>query len=45
VLADPGHGFGTEAVRCAIDTRWSPALDREGNPIRGTAIVRVRFTR
>jgi protein TonB len=45
VLADPGHGFGAAAVRCAIGTRWSPALDREGIAVRGTAIVRVRFTR
>jgi protein TonB len=45
VLADPGHGFGAAAVRCAIGTRWSPALDREGTPVRATALVRVRFTR
>lgn len=45
VLVDPGHGFGAAAVRCAIGTRWSPALDREGAAVRATAIVRVRFTR
>jgi hypothetical protein len=41
VIADPGHGFGAEA----IGKRWSPALDSAGNPIRATAIVKVRFTR
>ncbi len=45
VIADPGHGFGTEALRCAVGTPWTPALDREGNPVRATAIVRVHFTR
>jgi protein TonB len=45
VIVDPGHGFASQAVRCAIGKRWSPALDREGIPIRATAIVRVRFTR
>jgi protein TonB len=45
VIADPGHGFGPEAVRCALGKRWNPALDRAGNPIRATAIVKVRFTR
>jgi protein TonB len=45
VIADPGHGFGTEALRCAIGKRWRPAFDRDGNPVPATAIVRVRFTR
>jgi protein TonB len=45
VIADPGHGFGTEALQCAIGRRWSPALDRAGNPTRATAIVKVHFTR
>ncbi len=45
VIVDPGHGFASQAVRCAIGKRWSPALDREGIPMRATAIVRVRFTR
>jgi protein TonB len=45
VMVDPGHGFASQAVRCAIGKRWSPALDREGLPIGATAIVRVRFTR
>ena len=45
VIADPGHGFGPEALRCAHGKRWSPALDRAGNPIRATAIVKVHFTR
>jgi protein TonB len=45
VIADPGHGFGPEALRCAIGKRWNPALDSAGKPIRATAIVKVRFTR
>jgi glutaminase len=45
VIADPGHGFGAEARSCSIGKRWSPALDSAGNPIRATAIVKVRFTR
>lgn len=45
VMTDPGHGFGAEALRCAIGTPWNPALDREGKPVRATAIVRVHFTR
>jgi protein TonB len=45
VITDPGHGFGAAALRCAIGKRWKPALDRHGNPVPATAIVRVRFTR
>jgi hypothetical protein len=45
VIVDPGHGFASQAVRSAIGKRWSPAPDREGVPIRATAIARVRFTR
>jgi protein TonB len=45
VIADPGHGYGAEALRCAIGKRWRPALDRNGKPVPATAIVRVRFTR
>jgi protein TonB len=45
VMADPGHGFGREAQRCAMSKRWNVALDHEGNPIEGTVTVRVRFDR
>jgi protein TonB len=45
VIADPGHGFGREAWRCAMTKRWSPAFDRAGNPTEGTVTIRVRFDR
>ncbi len=46
VLTDPGYGFGDAAVGCALRTRFSPALDANGNPIRATSpAIRVRFTR
>ena len=46
VLTDPGYGFGDAAVVCALRTRFSPALDANGQPIRATSpAIRVRFTR
>jgi protein TonB len=45
VQSDPGHGFGREASRCALTRPWSPALDHDGKPIDGVAVVRVRFVR
>jgi protein TonB len=45
VQSDPGHGFGREARRCALTKAWMPALDHDGNPVDGTAVVRVRFVR
>jgi protein TonB len=46
VLADPGNGFGREAKRCALATRFTTALDRDGNSIAGTTKpFRVHFSR
>jgi protein TonB len=45
IQSDPGHGFGREARRCALTKAWTPALDREGSAVDGTAVVKVRFTR
>ncbi|WNG33999.1 ferric siderophore ABC transporter substrate-binding protein [Archangium violaceum] len=45
VMEDPGHGFGREARRCALSKRWSPGLDRAGQPTREVALVKVRFDR
>jgi protein TonB len=45
IESDPGHGFGRAARSCALTKRWSPALDRDGNPVAGGAVVRVRFVR
>ncbi len=46
VLADPGHGFGPQAFVCAMRTKFSPAHDRQGRPIKAQSPpLRVRFTR
>jgi protein TonB len=45
VLDDPGHGFGSEADRCARRRAWSPALDRAGHPTRASVVVHVHFER
>ncbi|MGB1701112.1 MAG: energy transducer TonB, partial [Nannocystaceae bacterium] len=46
VLEDPGLGFGDAARACAMKTRFTPALDREGDPVTATSPpIRVRFTR
>ncbi|HET6149190.1 MAG TPA: energy transducer TonB [Polyangia bacterium] len=46
VLSDPGHGFGPAAVACAMRTRFTPALDRQGEPVRARSPpIKVRFTR
>lgn len=45
VLSDPGNGFGREARQYAMKQRYSPALDRDGNPIAAATRVRVHFSR
>lgn len=45
VEQEPGHGFGREARRCAMQKRWRAGLDRDGSPVSAVAQVRVRFTR
>ncbi len=46
VVTDPGAGFGAAALECARRSRFHPALDHEGRPIRSTSPpIRVRFTR
>jgi periplasmic protein TonB len=46
VVSDPGHGFGPAAAACARRTRFTPARDRQGAPVRATSPpIRVRFTR
>jgi protein TonB len=46
VLSDPGNGFGREARRCAMNRRWTTALDHDGTPVPGTTgPVRVHFQR
>jgi protein TonB len=46
LISDPGHGFGAAAVDCALKTRFEPAKDRQGRPVRALSPpIRVRFTR
>jgi protein TonB len=46
VLSDPGHGFAHATTTCAMHTRFTPARDREGRPIRARSPpIKVRFTR
>jgi protein TonB len=46
ILADPGNGFAREARRCAMNKRYSPALDHDGSPVAGsTRPIRVHFSR
>jgi protein TonB len=46
VVSDPGHGFGRAARICALSKRYSPGLDKAGNPITSTTPpFAVRFTR
>jgi protein TonB len=46
VLSDPGHGFGREARRCAMNKRYATALDHDGTAIAGTTkAFRVHFSR
>jgi protein TonB len=46
LIDHPGSGFGAAARACALETRFSPARDREGNAITADSPpIRVRFTR
>jgi protein TonB len=46
IISDPGHGFGRAAQRCAMQERYEPAFNHDGNPIAGlTKSIRVRFER
>ena len=46
VIRDPGDGFGEAAVACALKTRFTPALNRAGEPIKAKSPpIKVRFTR
>ena len=46
LVADPGDGFGPAALACARRTRFSPALDADGRPIRARSpAIRVHFDR
>ena len=46
MVADPGGGFGPAAVSCAVRTRFTPAHDRAGQPMRARSPpIKVRFIR
>lgn len=46
VVSDPGNGFGRAARLCALQRKYSPGLDRDGNPITSTIpAIKVKFTR
>jgi periplasmic protein TonB len=46
VVVDAGRGFGPAAIACAMRTRFAPAHDREGAPVRSRSPpINVRFTR
>jgi protein TonB len=46
IVKDPGQGFAPAALACALRTRFSPAKDRDGRPMRAASPpIRVRFTR
>jgi len=46
LMRDPGHGFGEAALACALRTRFAPARDRDGKPVKQQSPpIRVRFTR
>jgi protein TonB len=46
IVSDPGHGFGRAARMCALTRRFTPALDKAGQPITGSTVpINVRFTR
>jgi protein TonB len=46
IVKDPGQGFAPAALACALRTRFSPAKDRDGRPMKAASPpIRVRFTR
>ncbi len=46
VVQDPGDGFAAAAIRCARRTRFTPAKDAEGRPIRAVSPpIRLHFFR
>jgi TonB family protein len=46
IVEDPGDGFAPAALRCARATRFTPATDADGRPIRAVSPpIRVHFYR
>lgn len=40
-----GDGFGNAARRCLQRVRFQPAVDRHGQPVASTSVLRLRFAR
>jgi hypothetical protein len=45
VTQDPGYGFGALAKRCALRERYSPALNKTGEPVTATQTIIINFRR
>jgi outer membrane biosynthesis protein TonB len=46
VVSHPGMGFDTTASACALNHRYTPALNIQGHPVDAwSPLIRVRFTR
>ena len=45
VTQDPGYGFGALAKRCALRERYSPALNKAGEPVTATQSIVINFRR
>ncbi len=45
VTQDPGYGFGALAKRCALRERYSPALNKAGEPVTATQTININFRR
>lgn len=46
IVNDPGQGFAPAAIACAMRTRFTPAKDHDGRPVKtASPPIRVRFTR
>ena len=45
VSQDPGYGFGALAKRCALRERYSPALNKAGEPVTATQTIIINFRR
>ncbi|CAN94727.1 MULTISPECIES: hypothetical protein [Sorangium] len=44
LVADPRHGFGAAATKCALSSRYAPARNGEGESIEGvTQPITVDF--
>jgi TonB family protein len=45
VVSDPGHGFASAAVSCAMEAKYEPARDTAGTAVSAKTKVRIHFER